>query len=107
MVVPCLTTLISSHCEESKKGSCMGVFRSIGTLARACGPIFGSFCKFFFILNFFILFFCKILAFWLLGPMYSYMLGAILLTIPIYQLFLIKKYRKFSKNTLKLRVKLS
>ncbi|KAH7710855.1 Major facilitator superfamily domain-containing protein 10 [Aphelenchoides avenae] len=57
IVVPCLTTLVSSQCSEAEKGSCMGVFRSIGALSRACGPILGS------------------LLFWLAGPSACYAVG--------------------------------
>ena len=47
IVVPCLTTLVSELSPESEKGVTMGVFRSLGALSRAGGPIFGSLGKFF------------------------------------------------------------
>jgi len=63
-VVPCLTTLVSQYGEDSQKGVIMGVFRSLGALGRALGPIFGSFL------------------YWSLGPEISYSLGGCLLLIP-------------------------
>nr|CAG4652001.1 EOG090X09U7 [Triops cancriformis] len=41
-VVPCLTTMVSSYGNANQKGVLMGVFRSIGALARALGPAFAS-----------------------------------------------------------------
>lgn len=39
MVVPSMTTMISVYGTASQKGSVMGVFRALGALARAFGPI--------------------------------------------------------------------
>ena len=41
-VVPCLTTLVSVYGGEDQKGTIMGVFRSLGALARALGPVVAS-----------------------------------------------------------------
>ena len=41
-VVPCLTTMISIYGGADQKGTIMGVFRSLGALARAFGPVFAS-----------------------------------------------------------------
>ncbi|KAK3609229.1 hypothetical protein CHS0354_035168 [Potamilus streckersoni] len=41
-VVPCLTTMISQHGGEDQKGTILGVFRSLGALARSLGPIVAS-----------------------------------------------------------------
>ena len=38
-VVPCITTLASSFGPKEHKGATLGVFRSIGALARALGPL--------------------------------------------------------------------
>lgn len=38
-VVPCLTTLISRNGKPHQKGVIVGIFRSLGALARALGPI--------------------------------------------------------------------
>ncbi|XP_023345055.1 major facilitator superfamily domain-containing protein 10 [Eurytemora carolleeae] len=63
-VVPCITTLVSQYGEHHQKGIIMGVFRSLGALGRALGPIFGSFL------------------YWSLGPEISYALGGFLLLVP-------------------------
>lgn len=65
-VVPCLTTLVSQYGEHHQKGIIMGVFRSLGALGRALGPIFGSFL------------------YWSMGPELSYGLGGLLLLIPYF-----------------------
>ena len=41
-VVPCLTTMISSYGSAEQKGTVMGIFRSLGALARAVGPMLAS-----------------------------------------------------------------
>uniref|UniRef100_A0A183BJI6 MFS domain-containing protein n=1 Tax=Globodera pallida TaxID=36090 RepID=A0A183BJI6_GLOPA len=73
-VVPFLTTLFSQQCEESQKGVCLGAFRSIGALARACGPLVGS------------------LLFWLLGPTLSYGIGAVGLIVPAIMFYRIRQW---------------
>jgi len=65
-VVPCITTLISKYGEDHQKGIIMGVFRSLGALGRALGPVFGS------------------LMYWSLGPELSYSIGGFLLLIPYF-----------------------
>ena len=63
-VVPCLTSLVSQYGGHHQKGIVTGVFRSLGALGRAVGPIFGSFL------------------YWSLGPEISYALGGLGLLIP-------------------------
>ena len=65
-VVPCMTTIISEYGEVNQKGIILGVFRSLGALGRAFGPLFGS------------------VLYWCLGPEISYSLGGILLLLPLY-----------------------
>ncbi|CAD5221731.1 unnamed protein product [Bursaphelenchus xylophilus] len=64
MVVPCLTALVANICPEQQKGLCMGVFRSLGALSRAFGPLSGS------------------ILFWLLGPTAAYFVSGVLLCVP-------------------------
>lgn len=64
-VVSCLTSLISAVHSCADKGALAGVFRSIGALARALGPIIAS------------------TLFWLSGPTFCYMAGGTLLLIPL------------------------
>ena len=83
-VVPCLTTLVAGYGETHQKvntqqtiktslsiltqGIVTGVFRSLGALGRAAGPIFGSFL------------------YWSLGPELSYAIGGFGLLIPYFML---------------------
>lgn len=67
----------------------MGVLRSIGALARACGPVFGSMSTFkesFFKYPFKATLFSSRLVFWLMGPTLCYMIGGLLLLIPLVML---------------------
>ena len=38
-MVPCLTALASENGPESQKGTVLGIWRSLGALARALGPV--------------------------------------------------------------------
>lgn len=58
-------TMASIYGSEREKGTVMGIFRSLGALARAIGPIFAS------------------IAFWSLGSTYTYLLGSVLLLWPV------------------------
>lgn len=37
-VVTCMTTMISQYGKHDQKGTVLGIFRSLGALARALGP---------------------------------------------------------------------
>uniref|UniRef100_A0AC35U5U6 MFS domain-containing protein n=1 Tax=Rhabditophanes sp. KR3021 TaxID=114890 RepID=A0AC35U5U6_9BILA len=74
-VVPCLTSLVAELCTDGDKGTTMGVFRSLGALARAFGPVFSS------------------IVFWALGPTTCYCIGGILFIIPLVVL------RSYSSST--------
>ncbi|XP_030374537.1 major facilitator superfamily domain-containing protein 10 [Scaptodrosophila lebanonensis] len=63
-VVTCLTTLVSKYGNDDQKGSVLGIFRSLGALARALGPVVGS------------------IAFWCVGSKITYIAGGILLIYP-------------------------
>lgn len=64
-VVPCLSSLTAAHGLESEKGRVMGILRSLGALARATGPI------------------CASASYWLMGATYTYIVGGLLLVIPL------------------------
>ncbi|CAG9534767.1 unnamed protein product [Cercopithifilaria johnstoni] len=68
LVVPCMTSCISNQATDDVKGVTIGVFRCLGALARAIGPLFAS------------------TVFWLLGPTVCYITGGILLIIPVIML---------------------
>lgn len=63
-VVTCMTTLTSKYGDFHQKGTVLGVFRSLGALARALGPIVAS------------------IAFWSIGSKITYVVGGVLLVCP-------------------------
>jgi len=76
-VVPCMTAMVSNFGTESEKGRVLGIFRSLGALARATGPICMSSC------------------YWLHGATLTYMIGGLLLVVP---LTLLVRYRLVFKR---------
>ncbi|XP_066595854.1 major facilitator superfamily domain-containing protein 10 [Prorops nasuta] len=64
IVVTCMNTLVSQVGPENQKGTITGIFRSLGALARACGPIVGS------------------IAFWYIGSKWTYLMAAVALILP-------------------------
>jgi ferrochelatase len=69
-VMPCLTGLTSKYTPEQEQGRVVGVFRSLGALSRAVGPLLACFI------------------YWHIGGQFMYVLGAVFILLP---LFLIKK----------------
>lgn len=65
MVIPCLTSLVSLYTPKEFQGQSIGVFRSLGALARVVGPIVAS------------------VIYWRLGSASPYIYGAAFLIIPI------------------------
>jgi len=61
LTTPSLTALVSLYTPDDRQGQVLGTFRSLGSLARAIGPIIASF------------------VFWFFGSAWSYGLGAALL----------------------------
>ena len=41
-IIPCITSLISCYAPENEQGRILGIFRSIGALARTIGPLLGA-----------------------------------------------------------------
>lgn len=72
-VVPSLTTIASKFGSHSQKGIVLGIFRSLGSLARAFGPMVFA------------------VAYWSLSPTISYCLGAVLLIVPLFMIVFISK----------------
>ncbi|XP_049305115.1 major facilitator superfamily domain-containing protein 10 [Bactrocera dorsalis] len=64
--VTCLTTLVSRYGNDDQKGSVLGIFRSLGALARAVGPVVGC------------------ISFWSFGSRLTYITGGLLLLGPAY-----------------------
>lgn len=64
MVSVCLSSLISLYADDANQGYALGVFRSAGSLARACGPFLAAALYFY----------------W--GATVAYLLGACVLLVP-------------------------
>ncbi|MGE3166122.1 MAG: MFS transporter [Planctomycetota bacterium] len=63
--IPSLTALVSLYSPAERQGAALGVFRSLGALSRAIGPLAAS------------------IAYWQFGPSVPYLVGAGLLALPI------------------------
>ncbi|XP_076461453.1 major facilitator superfamily domain-containing protein 10-like [Babylonia areolata] len=64
-VVPCLTTLVSVYGGSDQKGVTLGIFRSLGSLARATSPVFAS------------------TVYWCFGAEICYVTGAMTIILPL------------------------
>uniref|UniRef100_A0A0K8R469 Putative tetracycline-efflux transporter pediculus us corporis tetracycline-efflux transporter n=1 Tax=Ixodes ricinus TaxID=34613 RepID=A0A0K8R469_IXORI len=64
-VVPLLTTLVSRYGAPTQKGTILGIFRSLGALARAVGPMLSA------------------TVYWWAGPVACYCLGSCFFLIPL------------------------
>lgn len=64
-VVPCLTTLVSKYGAPTQKGTILGIFRSLGALARALGPLLSA------------------TVYWWAGPVVCYCIGGCLFVFPL------------------------
>lgn len=67
-----MTTLTSKYGNFDQKGTVLGIFRSLGALARALGPIMSS------------------TLFWSIGSTSTYLIGGILLIHPTMKLHKLK-----------------
>lgn len=65
LVIPCLTALVSLYTPGFEQGRVMGVFRSLGALARAIGPFLGA------------------VFYWRFGSHSPYITSALFLLIPL------------------------
>ncbi|PIP92467.1 MAG: ferrochelatase [Bdellovibrio sp. CG12_big_fil_rev_8_21_14_0_65_39_13] len=77
MTIPTLTSLVSLYTPAQHQGKSVGIFRSLGALARVIGPIVAS------------------LIYWRYGSSVPYFLGAAFLIIPI---FLVSRLPKVEAN---------
>lgn len=75
---PCLSGLISQYAPDEHQGFALGLFRSVGALSRAVGPIIGG------------------LLYWRYGAKSPYLLGAVLIWLPIFLAFGLPKPRQIS-----------
>lgn len=65
MCIPCLTSLVSLYTPAQEQGKAVGIFRSLGALARVIGPVVAA------------------ILYWRLGSSWPYFIGAAFLIIPI------------------------
>ena len=65
LVMPCLSALVSRYAPTDRQGLALGIFRSLGALARAIGPVIGG------------------LLYWSLGSWSPYVLGGAFLLLPL------------------------
>ena len=77
MVIPCLTSLVTLYTPAEVQGKSIGIFRSLGALARVLGPIFAA------------------IVYYKFGSSSPYLFGSAFLLIPIY---MISKLPPTSKN---------
>lgn len=64
MIIPCLTALVSLYTPADSQGHSLGIFRSLGALARVLGPLFAC------------------LIYWRFGSHFPYFGGTLILVIP-------------------------
>lgn len=76
MVIPCQTSAVSIYAPGDVQGEVLGIFRSLGSLARVVGPIVAS------------------LLYWKLGGTFPYLLGAAFMLIPILMVKKLPELRK-------------
>lgn len=62
---PCLTALVSVYTPAEEQGRVLGIFRSLGALARAIGPLFAA------------------ALYWGIGPTVAYCLGGLFILAPL------------------------
>jgi len=65
MATPCLTALVSIYTPPDEQGRVLGVFRSLGALARTIGPLLAAGL------------------YWWIGPSFAYVLGGLFVLIPL------------------------
>lgn len=75
MAIPCLTSLVSLYSPDNEQGRSVGIFRSLGALARVIGPIAAS------------------LIYWKYGSAVPYFVGAVFLLIPILMISRLPQYQ--------------
>lgn len=77
MAIPCLTSLVSLYSPVAEQGRSIGIFRSLGALARVVGPVVAS------------------ILYWRYGSKVPYIIGALFLILPI---IIVLKLPKVAKD---------
>jgi ferrochelatase len=73
MAIPCLTALVSLYSPSDQQGKSIGIFRSLGALARVIGPIIAA------------------LVYWKWGMAWPYLAGAMFMLIPVVMVKMLPK----------------
>lgn len=76
MVIPCLTSLVTMYTPSSEQGKSVGIFRSLGALARVVGPIGAA------------------ILYYVYGSGAPYFIGAAFLLIPIFMIVSLPPVKK-------------
>lgn len=76
MVTPCLNALVSLYSPDDRQGEVLGIFRSLGSLARAIAPILGA------------------IIYWKYGSQWPYYGATVLLLLPLLLSFRLPLPRK-------------
>jgi len=79
MTIPCMTSLVSMYAPVESQGKAIGIFRSLGALARVIGPIAAS------------------LIYWHWSSKFPYLLGAVSILIPIILISILPPFPKEQK----------
>lgn len=66
MIIPTQTTLVTFFSPRNMQGQSLGIFRSLSSLGRVIGPIYAS------------------LVYWKFGSVQAYVIGAVLILLPIF-----------------------
>ncbi|MCK6595367.1 MAG: MFS transporter, partial [Bacteriovoracaceae bacterium] len=73
MAIPCLTTLVTLYTPATEQGKSVGIFRSLGALARVVGPFAAAFL------------------YYAYGSASPYFIGAVFILIPIFMILSLPK----------------
>ena len=76
MIIPCLTTLVTLYTPSEEQGRSVGIFRSMGALARVLGPIFAA------------------ILYYKYGAWSPYVIGSVFLMIPILMIMKLPALKK-------------
>lgn len=66
MIIPCMTTLVTFYTPHNEQGRSIGIFRSLGALARVVGPLFAS------------------VVYYKYGSTVPYLVGAVAVMLPLF-----------------------
>lgn len=77
---PCLTALVSIYTPPEEQGRVLGIFRSLGALARAIGPLIAA------------------ALYWWIGPTVAYVLGGLFVIVPLVMALRLPRHETFQSE---------